>query len=263
MDSNDQNAWEDPGRQLEVSLFFMLNQIWSERLRHTPLVFSETNYEESEISTGHHLAWAGLFPCTSSGARISFRMFIELHFALTRTGSHLASCLVKATAMRFWEISTATMKTKSMMQREHYKSSRNFNPSFHCFFHPVMSMQKNILVQSGGELAGVLDWECVSALPLWKACDYPAFLQESPRRLEPDPRRYDREANGELADLYWEHRWEYEVTLLREIFVDEMKRLEPGWVDVFNKSHRQRDFDIAVENCDNEFVARHILAWIN
>mgnify|MGYP006902562925 FL=1 len=42
-----------------------------------------------------------------------------------------------------------------------------------------------------------------------------------------------------------------------------MKSLEPGWVEVFHKSQRQRDFDLAVQNCDNEFVARHIRAWMN
>ncbi|KAJ5413460.1 hypothetical protein N7465_005765 [Penicillium sp. CMV-2018d] len=122
---------------------------------------------------------------------------------------------------------------------------------------------RNILVYDDGELAAILDWECVSALPLWNACYYPAFLKGPPRRLEPDLGRYELEANGEPSDLYWEHLWEYEVTLLRDVFIDRMKSLEPGWVEVFHKSQRQRDFDLAVQNCDNEFVARHIRAWMN
>ncbi|KAK9237465.1 hypothetical protein V1525DRAFT_432822 [Lipomyces kononenkoae] len=40
------------------------------------------------------------------------------------------------------------------------------------------------------------------------------------------------------------------------MLIDEMKRLEPVWVEVFNTSQVQRDFDIAVQNCDNEHVAR-------
>ncbi|KAE8141294.1 phosphotransferase enzyme family-domain-containing protein [Aspergillus pseudotamarii] len=122
---------------------------------------------------------------------------------------------------------------------------------------------RNILVHDNGELAAILDWECVSALPLWKACYYPAFLQGPPRCREPDLGRYKLDANGEAADLYWEHLWEYEVTLLRDVFIHKMESLEPGWVEVFHKSQRQRDFDLAVRNCDNEFVARHIRAWIN
>ncbi|KAK9320840.1 hypothetical protein V1517DRAFT_195653 [Lipomyces orientalis] len=135
------------------------------------------------------------------------------------------------------------------------------NPEQSIIFHDDLS-RHNILIGKGGELAGVLDWECVSALPLWKACYYPSFLEGPPRRLEPNIGRYHRETNGEPSDLYWDHLWEYEATILRDVFIDEMKQLEPGWVDVFNTSQVQRDFDIAVQNCDNELVARHINEWI-
>ena len=30
-----------------------------------------------------------------------------------------------------------------------------------------------------GILTGVVDWECASALPLWKACDFPSFLNST------------------------------------------------------------------------------------
>lgn len=40
-----------------------------------------------------------------------------------------------------------------------------------------------------------------------------------------------------------------------------MLLLEPDWVDLFKMSQRQRDFDIAVQNCDNVFADRHIRAW--
>ncbi|KJK68671.1 Phosphotransferase enzyme family protein [Aspergillus parasiticus SU-1] len=136
------------------------------------------------------------------------------------------------------------------------------NPEPSVLVHDDLS-SGNILVHDNGELAAILDWECVSALPLWNACYYPAFLQGRPRRLEPDLGRYKLEANGEACDLYWEHLWDYEFTLLRDVFIDRMKSLEPEWVEIFHKSQRQRDFDLAVQNCDNEFVARHIRAWIN
>ncbi|KAK9240544.1 hypothetical protein V1525DRAFT_395294 [Lipomyces kononenkoae] len=139
--------------------------------------------------------------------------------------------------------------------------SNNQNPEPSVIFHDDLS-RHNILVGEGGELAGVLDCECVSALPLWRACYYPSYLEGLPRHLEPNIGRYHREANGEPSDLYWDHLREYETTILRDIFIDEMKRLEPGWVEVFNTSQVRRDFDIAVQNCDNELVARHINEWI-
>ncbi|KAK1767543.1 phosphotransferase enzyme family-domain-containing protein [Phialemonium atrogriseum] len=130
------------------------------------------------------------------------------------------------------------------------------------FFHDDLS-RHNILVDDSGALTGVVDWECVSALPRWKACYYPSFLEGPPRDTKPDPTRYQRTAGGEPADLYWEHLMEYELTTLRMVFLGEMARLEPGWVDVFNSSTMQRDLDLAVQNCDNEFIARRIHDWID
>ncbi|KAE8162398.1 phosphotransferase enzyme family-domain-containing protein [Aspergillus tamarii] len=112
------------------------------------------------------------------------------------------------------------------------------NPEPSVLVHDDLST-RNILVHDTGQLAAILDWEC------------------------PDLGRYKLETSGEPTDLYWEHLWEYEVTLLRDVFIDRMKNLEPGWVEIFDKSQCQRDFDLAVQNCDNEFVARQIRAWIN
>lgn len=50
--------------------------------------------------------------------------------------------------------------------------------------------------------------------------------------------------------------WKYEVTLLRTLFIDEMKRLESEWVEGFNKSQIQRDIDLAV------FSHCEIVEWI-
>lgn len=119
----------------------------------------------------------------------------------------------------------------------------------------------NILVDEQGFLAGILDWECVSALPLWMACNYPSFLEEKPRHTEPDVGRYHREENGELTELYWEHLFQYETTRLRQVYMDTMRHLEPEWVRVFETSQVQRDFEFAVQNCDSEIFAQRINRW--
>lgn len=129
-------------------------------------------------------------------------------------------------------------------------------------FHDDLS-QHNILVDDGGALTGVLDWECVSALPRWKACYYPSFLEGRPREKKPELARYKREESGEPADLYWDHLMEYELTTLRRVFLDEMARLEPGWVEIFNSSQLRRDLDLAVQNCDSEILASYINEWID
>jgi hypothetical protein len=55
------------------------------------------------------------------------------------------------------------------------------------------------------------------------------------RRTEPDRATYDHEEDGQPCDLYLEHLENYELTLLRGVFMDRMRALEPGWVDVFGK----------------------------
>ncbi|CAG7965393.1 unnamed protein product [Penicillium salamii] len=98
--------------------------------------------------------------------------------------------------------------------------------------HDDLSSQ-NILVNESGELTAVLDWECVSALPVWKACGYPEFLKEKTRHVRPELGNYKPEENGEPSELYWEHLLDHEVTQLRDVFLERMKILEPDWVDVF------------------------------
>lgn len=129
-------------------------------------------------------------------------------------------------------------------------------------FHDDLS-KHNILVDDGGALSGVIDWECVSALPLWKACYYPSFLEGPMRGIKPDLTRYQREADGQPTELYWEHLMEFELTSLRRVFLNEMARLEPQWGEIFNSSSLQRDLDTAVQNCDDEFLARPINSWVD
>jgi hypothetical protein len=56
---------------------------------------------------------------------------------------------------------------------------------------------------------------------------------------------------------------EYELTKLRRYFLDEMRRLEPKWIEVFDSATARRDFHIAVQNCDNGFLATHITEWLD
>jgi hypothetical protein len=127
------------------------------------------------------------------------------------------------------------------------------------FLHDDLS-NHNILVDDDGALTGVLDWECVSAVPRWKACSFPSFLEGKSRDVKPKESTY-QVVDGEPCDLYWEHLLEYELMNLRKVFLDEMARLEPGWMEVFNESQLKRDLDDAVLNCDSELSARDIRYW--
>jgi hypothetical protein len=127
-------------------------------------------------------------------------------------------------------------------------------------FHDDLS-RHNILVDEKGVLTGVVDWECISALPVWFACQFPPVQG---KRLDEQPIKstYQHDENGEVAELYWEHLENYELTQVRRIFLSEMRRRQPRWVEIFESSQQQRDFDLAVTGCGDPFLIRRICNWL-
>ncbi|CAG7918139.1 unnamed protein product [Penicillium olsonii] len=135
----------------------------------------------------------------------------------------------------------------------------NSEPS--SIFHSDIT-RHNLLVNNDGELAGVIDWEFVSAVPLWKACNYPGFLEGPPVPSKPSTEHF---RSGEIPETYepylWE-LWDHEATLLREVFTKEMRVRGGRWIRIFDQSQHLRDLDMAVKSCENPLNVRHIKAWI-
>jgi len=143
-------------------------------------------------------------------------------------------------------------------------------------FHDDLSMQ-NILVDSDGRITGLIDWECVSALPLWRACELPSFLKGRDRNEEPKRDQYAAdnseedtvELTNEVLDnegvnsLYWEHLLEYELTMLRDLFLKEMGNIAPGWIQELEKGADKADFEVAVQNCDNSWRTKQVKSWLD
>jgi aminoglycoside phosphotransferase (APT) family kinase protein len=121
---------------------------------------------------------------------------------------------------------------------------------------------RNILIAETGALSGVVDWENVSVVPLWVACDYPDFLLSEGLDIQPVKGDFVDKRTGEVNSNYWRHKTRYELTQLRHFFLDEMRMLQPGWVHIFESSKRQRDFDFAVVNCDSEMDMPDIYDWL-
>ncbi|KAB5572784.1 phosphotransferase enzyme family-domain-containing protein [Coniochaeta sp. 2T2.1] len=131
---------------------------------------------------------------------------------------------------------------------------------------------KNILVDECGEITAVLDWECVSALPLWMTTNVPKFLDEAVREEEPQRHRPADESREETAaaaanpddtgslddegedELYWEHRMEYEATQLRKVYEARLAQLWPEWP--LEGSHAKIEFFQAVSQCDGIWVKK-------
>lgn len=138
----------------------------------------------------------------------------------------------------------------------------------------------NILVNDQNRLTAVLDWECVSAVPLWMATSFPKFLdcpdkEEEPSRddyldadpvapasadEETDPYELDNEGkNG----LYWIHLKDYETTQLRKIFHGAMQDSWPEWDLLFAEGRVKRDFHKAVQICFSNFFQDRALEWLD
>ena len=125
-------------------------------------------------------------------------------------------------------------------------------------FHDDLSTH-NILIDDDGELKGVVDWECTPVVPLWRAAQLPAFLMNRQREVKPTRETYGADID-ELGDnsLYNIHLREYEITQLRNVFLEEMRKVSPEWTRIFNsrRGKLQADLDLAVSECGPESLSR-------
>jgi hypothetical protein len=129
----------------------------------------------------------------------------------------------------------------------------------------------NILVSEKGEITAVLDWECVSALPLWMLTKVPKFLDGPIREEEPQRDMYADMTPEETAaaasrkrddsnyldnegknELYFIHKMEYEATQLRKVFKARLRELWPEWRH--EESHVKVTFFQAITLCDGMWV---------
>lgn len=140
---------------------------------------------------------------------------------------------------------------------------------------------QNILLDEHGNISAVLDWECVSAMPLWAVTEVPKFLRNRDREDEPSRDNYPDEEpppeggsdNGErdpdeLDDegkngLYWIHLMEYETTQLRKIYHDKMRSFWPDW-DLFREESSLRaDFYEAASCCAGAMFLKRVRTWVD
>lgn len=151
-------------------------------------------------------------------------------------------------------------------------------PERSVILHDDLSLS-NILVNKEGDITAVIDWECVSAMPLWMATKMPRFLEGSIREEEPKRQDYADESNngsdaaGDSEDdeldnegkngLYWIHLMEYEKTQLRRVYNARMRQLREGWDAEVEDGALREDFVGAVARCSQGFYLKKIGQWIS
>lgn len=130
-------------------------------------------------------------------------------------------------------------------------------------FHDDLS-QENILVDDNGNVTAILDWECVSSLPLWKVCQLPRFLRGKDRDEMPVKENYTLDEIGE-SELYSIHLLNYELTHLRKVFLEKMEKIEPAWLEVYSCEHNREklDVDLAVQHCNDPFSIKILNCWLD
>ncbi|KAI0542572.1 phosphotransferase enzyme family-domain-containing protein [Xylaria digitata] len=129
--------------------------------------------------------------------------------------------------------------------------------------HDSLSLD-NILVNDEGIFTGVVDWQCISCLPVHEACQFPAFLRQTYDRLA-EPVMPSYLIGGVPHASYFRALKRWEITRLRRLYVEEMMRRAPGFVNIWRdeRSADLRDYEAAVQNCDNEFVIEILEEWVD
>lgn len=145
-------------------------------------------------------------------------------------------------------------------------------------YHDDLRLQ-NILVDEHGEITAIMEWGCVSAMPIWFTTKMPEFLVgERPREEEPDRDAYSDETPEESAEnrengvpddldnegkngLYWIHLMDYETTQLRKVYEVKLKQLWPDWP--LEESCLKLDFCEAVLLCSCNITVKPVQRWLD
>ncbi|KAK7953761.1 hypothetical protein PG988_014455 [Apiospora saccharicola] len=134
------------------------------------------------------------------------------------------------------------------------------------------------MVDDQGHIAGIIDWECVSAMPSWMVTKTPAFLKGRERDEEPSRDEYadeteeDRELDRQCGtndgldnegknELYWIHLKEYESTQLKKVYDTSMQQMLPTWKETLKDAELQLDFYQCVENAAVSLDCHTACVW--
>ncbi|CAF9916958.1 MAG: hypothetical protein HETSPECPRED_003058 [Heterodermia speciosa] len=132
-----------------------------------------------------------------------------------------------------------------------------------CMHHDDLSWHNILVDQKNGSLVGIVDWECVQFVPIWKACRIPDFLQSPPRSEEPKYSSYQHNDDGTPGEGYIRHQREYESTVLRTVFLERMAQVDPSWIKLYEASGEKLDLCFCVESCDNSLCFEIIRKWLD
>ncbi|KAK6952649.1 hypothetical protein Daesc_004939 [Daldinia eschscholtzii] len=160
------------------------------------------------------------------------------------------------------------LKAKCIIDRLERLRGRLFDSTL---FEPTVltnyEVKPDSIIMNHNRLVGVQGWEHTSALPLWKGCELPRFLQGVARTKDPHESDYlDEEGQWLMGarEDFTKHILQWHRTLLQKMFLDEMSHRCPQWTAIYNSpiTRLRKDYDIAVSFCDNEATQVAIEKWL-
>jgi len=123
---------------------------------------------------------------------------------------------------------------------------------------PDISMW-NVLVTDTGDLVSILNWECCAVLPRAWATQLPRFLCE-PDQYEVRDRPEDP-SSEEYKD-YLGLLARYEKTRLRAFFLEEMKRIAPQWMQIYETGRKKLDLLLTLRCCQGDPTVMLARRWV-
>ncbi|ORY31067.1 phosphotransferase enzyme family-domain-containing protein [Naematelia encephala] len=160
------------------------------------------------------------------------------------------------------EISGAITATHTLLEAVPKVFPKGQSPESTRIFHDNLH-EWNVLIDQH-RVVGLLDWECVSVVPVWEFCQLPAALQ-GPDRDKPPERAHFPPWGEETLDepsFYWEDLMAYELVHLRKAFMTEMERIRPSWVSEFRRGSFKRAIVHAIDLLEQGCVL-HWSWWID
>ena len=131
------------------------------------------------------------------------------------------------------------------------------------FLHPHNIDDYNILVDDEGDLVCVMNWSGLNVVPAWAACQLPCFLNVEFAKYSREPLGKKASRHRGEVERYEEDIETYEFWRLRAFFFEEMRRIEPKWVETFKESTNERDVTYAILCATNDWHTRKINDWLD
>ncbi|KAK5955094.1 hypothetical protein OHC33_003773 [Knufia fluminis] len=146
-------------------------------------------------------------------------------------------------------------------------------------YHPDLSTHNILIDPRTARITAIIDWENVSAVPLWAGCELPVVLAPyaKPRHEKPNREDYadmDQDKymqrtkesgfdNEGKEPQFWKHEFEWQQTQLQAVFLEEMRQICPEWVEMYRKSEALRDFANVMMLVDNIWEAERVKEFID